>query len=51
VIKIHKRICRPNVPLQFFASDDLAWVFQELLQNLKGLFLKANLDAVLAQFA
>src|ERR1700675_3435270 len=51
VVEIHKGICGPECFLKFFASYDLAGVLKQHGQDLEGLFLKANSQAVLAQFA
>jgi len=51
LIEIDKRVSRPEFFLQFFPRYDLAAVFEQYRQDLKGLLLKPNLQAVLAQFA
>jgi hypothetical protein len=51
VVEIHECVCGPKLFLKFFASYDLAGVFKQHRQDLEGLFLKANSQAVLAQFA
>jgi hypothetical protein len=51
VVEIHKSVCGPKVFLKFLASYDLAGMLKEHRQNLEGLFLKPNSQAVLAQLA
>jgi hypothetical protein len=51
VVEIHESVCGPEFFLKFLASYDLAGVLQQYRQELDGLFLKANSQAVLAQFA
>jgi hypothetical protein len=51
VVEIHERIRGPECFLQFLPTDDLAGMFQEHGQDLKGLLLKPDSQAVLAQFA
>jgi len=51
VIEIHESVCGPECFLNFLASYDLAGVLKQHRQDLEGLFLKPNSQAVLAQFA
>ena len=51
VIEIHESVCGPECFLDLLASDDLAGVLEQHRQDLEGLFLKTNSQAVLAQFA
>ncbi|HXL22012.1 MAG TPA: hypothetical protein VOA78_06080 [Candidatus Dormibacteraeota bacterium] len=51
VIEIHERVCRPEFLLEFLAGYDFAGVLKERRQHLERLFLKANTEAVFAQFA
>jgi hypothetical protein len=51
VIEIHKNVCGPEFFLKFLASYDFAAVLKQHRQDLEGLFLKPNQEAVLAQFA
>src|SRR5713101_9864120 len=51
VVEIHESVRGPEFFLKFLASYDLAGMLQQHRQDLKGLFLKANSQAVLAQFA
>ena len=51
VIEIHESVCGPERFLNLLASDDLAGVLEQHRQDLEGLFLKPNSQAVLAQFA
>src|SRR4029077_8746003 len=51
VIEIHESIRGPEFFLKFLASYDLAGVFQQHRQDLKGLLLKPDAQAVPAQFA
>src|SRR6266436_1499377 len=48
VVEIHKSVCGPEFFLKFLASYDLAGVFKQRRQDLEGLFLEANSQAVLA---
>src|SRR6266852_3673952 len=51
VVKIHESVRGPEFLLKLLASYDLAGVLKQHRQELEGLFLKANSQAVLAQFA
>src|SRR5216683_3891751 len=51
VVEIHESVRGPEFFLKFLASYDLAGMLQQHRQDLEGLFLKANSQAVLAQFA
>jgi len=51
VVEIHESVRGPESSLKFLASYDLAGVLKQHRQKLEGLFLKANCQAVLAQFA
>ncbi len=51
VVEIHESVCGPEFFLEFLAGYDLAGVLKQHRQDLEGLFLKANSQAVLAQFA
>ena len=51
VVEIHESVCGPQLFLKLLADYDLAGVLKQHRQNLKRLFLKANSQAVLAQFA
>jgi hypothetical protein len=51
VVEIDKGVLRPEFFPKFLASYDLAGVLKQHRQELEGLFLKANSQAVPAQFA
>jgi hypothetical protein len=51
VVEIHEGVRRPEFFLKFLASHNLAGVLKQHRQELNGLFLKANSQVVLAQFA
>jgi hypothetical protein len=51
VVEIDESVLGPEFFLKFLASYDLAGVLKQHGQYLEGLFLKANSQAVLAQFA
>jgi hypothetical protein len=51
VVEIHESVCGPEFFLKFLASYDLAVVLKQHPQDLKGLFLKADSQAMLAQLA
>jgi hypothetical protein len=51
VVEIHERVRRPELFLEFLTSYDLARVLKQQGQDLEWLFLEANSQAVLAQFA
>src|ERR1700676_2286030 len=51
VVEIDKSVCRPEFFLKFLASYDLTVVLKQHGQDLEGLRLKPNSEAVLAQFA
>jgi hypothetical protein len=51
VVEVHESVGGPEKSLKFLASYDLAGVLEQHSQDSKGLFLKANTQAVLAQFA
>jgi hypothetical protein len=42
VIKVHERVCGPDSLLQFLATYNFSWPFEERLQNLQRLLLQAN---------
>src|SRR5260370_560247 len=48
VVEIHESVSGPESSLKFLASYDLAGVLKQHRQDLEGLFLKANSQAVLA---
>jgi len=47
MLEINKGICRPELRLQFFASDDLAWTLQQQEENFEGLSVKLEVNSVL----
>jgi hypothetical protein len=49
VIEVDKRVSRPKAVAQFLASDDFAGFFEKQSQNLKGLVLQLDLQAMLAE--
>src|SRR5215469_2486063 len=51
VVEIHESVCGPKFFLKFLTGYDLAGVLKQHYQDLEGLFLKPDLQAVLAQFA
>src|ERR1700683_934064 len=51
VVKIDKRLSRPDSRLKFLASDNLAGTLQQHLEQLEGLAAQAQPYAVLAQFS
>jgi hypothetical protein len=51
VVKIYKRIRRPDLALQFLPSDHLARLFQKSLEDLERLLLQFDSNALLAHFA
>jgi hypothetical protein len=51
VVEIHESVRGPEFFLKFLTSYDLAGVLQQHRQELEGLFLKANSQVALAQFA
>jgi hypothetical protein len=51
VVEIDKSVCGPEFFLKFLASYDLTVVLKQHRQDLEGLRLKPNSEAVLAQFA
>jgi hypothetical protein len=51
VVEIHESVRRPEFFLKVLTSHDLAGVLKQHGQELNGLFLKANSQVVLAQFA
>jgi len=51
VVEIHESVRGPEFLLKLLASYDLAGVLSQRRQDLKGLFLKPDSQAVLAQFA
>src|SRR4029077_9307247 len=51
VVEIDKSVLGPEFFLEFLASHDVAGVLQQHNQCLERLFLKANSQAVLTQFA
>jgi hypothetical protein len=46
VFEIDKRVCRPELPAEFFPRNQLARVFQQADQDLYGLTLKPDLVAL-----
>jgi hypothetical protein len=51
VVEIHESVCVPEFLLKFLASYDLAVMLKQHRQDLKGLFLKPDSQAMLAQLA
>src|SRR6266481_5904972 len=51
VVEIHESVRGPEFLLKLLASYDLAGVLSQRRQDLKGLFLKPDSQAVLTQFA
>src|ERR1700682_2926417 len=51
VIKVDEGVAGPEAALQFFASDHFPAVFQKDGEDLTGLFLELDANAVLAEFA
>ena len=49
MLEIHKGVGGPELLVQFLARDDLAGMREQHRQDLKGLFLDFDLQAVLAQ--
>jgi hypothetical protein len=50
VVEVHESIRGPELFLEFLTSYDIAGVLKQQDQDLEGLFLKADSQAVLAQF-
>jgi hypothetical protein len=50
MIEIDKGVGRPDSLLQLFPRNHRARIFQQNLQNLQGLLLKLDSDALLAWF-
>ena len=50
LLEIDKSVCRPDLLLQLLPGDNLAGVVQQHLQDLHWLFLKFDLESVLAEF-
>ena len=50
IVEIHESLRGPQLLLQFLAGNDLAGIFQEHLENLKGLTLQFGTNAVFSQF-
>ena len=48
VVEVHKGVSGPELLPQFLAGNEFSGVFEKQCENLKGLFLKLNLDSVLA---
>ena len=51
MVEIHEGVRRPKSFLEFLASYHVSGMLKQHRQDLQGLFLKANPQAVLAQFA
>jgi hypothetical protein len=51
VVEIHEGARGPEFFLNFLAGYDFAGMLQQCCQDLEGLFLKANPQAMFAQFA
>jgi hypothetical protein len=51
MVEIHEGVRRPEFCLKFLASYHVSGTLKQHRQDLQGLFLKANPQAVLAQFA
>ena len=51
VVEIHESVRGPELLLELLASYDLAGMLEQHRQDLEGLFLKPDSQAVLAQFA
>jgi hypothetical protein len=51
VVEIHESVRRPELFLEFLTSYDIAGALKQQGQDLEGLFLKANSQTVLTQFA
>ena len=51
MIKIDERVCRPQLFLDFFATDDLPLLFKQHHQDFERLRLEADFEPLLAQFA
>ena len=51
MVEFNEGILGPDLPAQFFASDEFAGMFEQNREYLKGLFLEANARATLAQFS
>src|SRR5216683_1607034 len=49
VIEVHEGITGPKVALQLFASDHFTAAFQKESEDLTGLFLELDADAMLAE--
>jgi ribosomal protein S15P/S13E len=49
LIKVNEGVSRPDSLPQFVAANQLTRLFQQDLQNLKGLVLELDLDTLLAQ--
>jgi hypothetical protein len=49
MVEVHKGIGGPQPGVQIFPRDDFSGTLEEHCQHLKGLFLKANLEAVAAE--
>jgi hypothetical protein len=51
VIKIYEGIGGPDLLLNLFPRDDFTWILEQGLENKKGLVLKANSGASVAQLS
>ena len=51
VVELHNRVVGPQLLFDLLPGHHLAWMLQQHFQNLEGLFLKANLAAVLVQLS
>jgi hypothetical protein len=51
VVEIHEGVCGPQLLPKFLTCDDLAGVLEQHRQDLDGLLLKADSQALLGQFA
>jgi hypothetical protein len=51
MIEVHECVLRPQLLAQLFTGDDVAGTREQSEENLEGLLLQLDLDAVFAQFA
>ena len=49
VVEVHKRVGRLEAGVQIFPGNDFAGALEKHGQNLKGLLLEANLEAIAAE--
>jgi hypothetical protein len=50
MVKIHEGVGRPDLFLEFFAANYLTGVLKQNLENLEGLNLEFDADAMFSQF-